>query len=69
MKGESYKSPGWARMMDRLGPEGAEALRQDVLRRQEEALRGVRIDMGVEKADRSRDRARPKKSTDYPGSK
>lgn len=52
--------PGFRRMMERLGPEKAEALRQDTLRRQREALEAVHQPTKP-RANKSRDRAPPKK--------
>jgi hypothetical protein len=39
---EKIDSPGFRRLKERLGPEGFEALRQDTLRLQREALASVK---------------------------
>lgn len=41
IKSEPLESPGFRRLKERLGEEGFEALRQDTLRRQREAMVGV----------------------------
>lgn len=38
---DSREGPGFKRLKERMGPEAFEALRQDTLRRQREALAGV----------------------------
>lgn len=43
------RGPGWARMMSRLGPEKAEALRQQVLKEQDAARNAIVGERGSER--------------------
>lgn len=56
---EQTRGPGWGRMMARLGPTRAEALRQQVLREQAAALADAAAASTATKRDRTT-------YTDYP---
>lgn len=58
IKHEPQESPGFKRLKENLGPEGFEALRQDTLRRQEEALAGVRNPTKPKRANRAHEAVR-----------
>jgi hypothetical protein len=52
-------------MMNNFAPNEFEAVREDTLRRQKEALASVRVPSPA-KADKARDKPRPRKSGQYP---